>query len=417
MLSYSQIVRKDQEREKERKKELYDKIFSCYLTTILARDKEVVAVWLSILQDRCEIYLSKNSDWLDKDNKFIDNITKYLKNISKNAPAKSEDNERNFLVAVTLYCSTKLESRLKKLKDDIEFYGDDEHVKSFKDFFSAKVGDTNNTSTITISGVCKEYYKKIKKAKVESRIPSEFLRHIKKVASYMVSVIGIIKCARNIQYKSLFSNIQVFKGGPVIINNQPIYSWKNIIKRFIDEDKYKCFMDRCSEMPEVMERISKVYTDNATRKQQQLDGDDVKKYICSHAQMNILALIINKGIKSRVFIAVFKRCCYLCKLYTDFARKQGYNIIVFEPQFFTNYAFDWKYMKICSEWQLPHVEDNDFKARSLIYILKNLDQIIEKKLKHYTSSLSANSSDDNIDMYIKKFSNEFEKFEKYTLLP
>ncbi|PKK69487.1 hypothetical protein RhiirC2_501529 [Rhizophagus irregularis] len=326
-------------------------IFSCYLTTILARDKEVVAVWLSILQGRCEIYLSKNSDWLDKDNKFIDNITKYLKNISKNAPAKSEDNERDFL-------------------DDIEFYGDDEHVKSFKDFFSAKVGDTNNTSTITISGVCKEYYKKIKKAKVESRIPSEFLR-------------------------------------PVIINNHPIYSWKNIIKRFIDEDKYKCFMDR----------ISKVYTDNATREQQQLDGDDVKKYICSHAEMSILALIINKGIKSRVFIAASKRCCYLCKLYTDFARKQGYNIIVSEPQFFTNYAFDWKYMKICSEWQLPHVEDNDFKARSLTYILKNLDQIIEKKLKHYTSSLSANSSDDNIDMYIKKFSSEFEKFEKYTLLP
>ncbi|CAB4386890.1 unnamed protein product [Rhizophagus irregularis] len=93
------------------------------------------------------------------------------------------------------------------------------------------------------------------------------------MGSYAESIKGIIVCARKTQYKSLFSNIKVVKGRPVIINDQPIYSWKNIIKRFIDEDKYKCLMDR-------------------------------------------------------VFIAVSKRCCYLCELYINFAIKQGYNIVI-----------------------------------------------------------------------------------------
>ncbi|PKC17932.1 hypothetical protein RhiirA5_405265 [Rhizophagus irregularis] len=306
-LSYSQIAQISSEelkelKEYEKKKELYSKeyvtqsinfavskenkkftflniyeIFYCYLAIILARDKEIVAVWLKILQGRCEIYLSKNSDWLNKDIRYIDNITKYLKNISKNAP-----------------------SRLKKLQDDIELYGDNKHIKSFSDFLSVRVvmvGNADNTNIITISGICKEYYKKVKKAKVESNIPSKFLRHIKKVAFYMDSAIGIIECARNIQYKLLFSNVQVFK--------------------------------------------------------QQLDGDDViKQCIYLHAEINILvSLIINKKIFSRVFIAMSKRCCYLCELYTDFAREQGYNIIVFEPQLFTKCAFDWKLMKICSRWK------------------------------------------------------------------
>ncbi|POG70393.1 hypothetical protein GLOIN_2v1479216 [Rhizophagus irregularis DAOM 181602=DAOM 197198] len=221
-LSYSQIAQISSEelkelKEYEKKKELYSKeyvtqsinfavskenkkftflniyeIFYCYLAIILARDKEIVAVWLKILQGRCEIYLSKNSDWLNKDIRYIDNITKYLKNISKNAPVISKDNERDFLEVVTINCSIKLKSRLKKLQDDIELYGDNKHIKSFSDFLSVRVvmvGNADNTNIITISGICKEYYKKVKKAKVESNIPSKFLRHIKKVAFYMDSAI------------------------------------------------------------------------------------------------------------------------------------------------------------------------------------------------------------------------------------
>ncbi|POG82451.1 hypothetical protein GLOIN_2v1498657, partial [Rhizophagus irregularis DAOM 181602=DAOM 197198] len=209
--------------------------------------------------------------------------------------------------------------------------------------------------------------------------------HIKKVGSYFASIKGIIDCAKKPQYKPLFSNIKVKKGKPVIIDNQPIYSWKNIIKRFIDEDeevedKYERFMDRCLKKPEVMGRIRKVYTDNAT-KQPQLD-DDVEKCIYLHAEMNILAsLIINNKITSRVFIAVSKRCCYLCELYINFAIKQGYNIVI-----------SGKHQKLYDGWILPHVKNSDFKNKSLIYILENLDRIIEKKIEHYTRSLPADSN-------------------------
>src|ERR1044071_6560477 len=41
--------------------------FSCNLATILARDKEVVAVGLRIFPDKCIVYISKNDNWNRKD--------------------------------------------------------------------------------------------------------------------------------------------------------------------------------------------------------------------------------------------------------------------------------------------------------------------------------------------------------------
>ncbi|UZO19044.1 uncharacterized protein OCT59_010347 [Rhizophagus irregularis] len=251
--------------------------------------------------------------------------------------------------------------------------------------------------------------------KNDPNVPTKFLEHLKKVGSYMVSVRGILECARNSQYKSLFSNVQIIKVDPVIINKQPIYSWKNIIKRFIDEDKYNRFMDRCSKNPEVMERINKVYTvhtDNATREQQLLDGIDViqcNTYL--HAELGILALIINKKINSRVFIAVSKSCCYLCGLYLDFVIKQGYNIAIYG-----------KHMKLYSRWIFPHVDNNDFNTRSLKFLLENLNRIIEKNLNNHIKSLPAGpdspgnspdpyNSDDDVYEYAK-----FNGLNNYTLI-
>uniref|UniRef100_U9UVB0 Uncharacterized protein n=1 Tax=Rhizophagus irregularis (strain DAOM 181602 / DAOM 197198 / MUCL 43194) TaxID=747089 RepID=U9UVB0_RHIID len=245
----------DKANEKVADLNIHDR-FSCYLATILARDKEVVAVWLRILKD--------------------------------------SNTEKTFFIAVMSCCCTKFESRWNKLNNDMN-NNDNEHVKSLRDYISAEIGDEGNY--ISLSLVCYEYYKLVKD---NSNISPKFLGHIKKVGSYFASIKGIIDCAKKPQYKPLFSNIKVKKGKPVIIDNQPIYSWKNIIKRFIDEDeevedKYERFMDRCLKKPEVMGRIRKVYTDNAT-KQPQLD-DDVEKCIYLHAEMNILAsLIINNKI-------------------------------------------------------------------------------------------------------------------------
>jgi len=134
--------------------------FSCYLATILARKKQVVAVWLRVLSDRCEIHLSKNFTWESKDVKYIDKIMMHLKDISKNAPAHSDINEGAFTEAVTVYCSAKLESRYEKLRDYIKKNGGSEHVRSFKDFFSANTAD--KTSTIMASRACNKYYKEVK---------------------------------------------------------------------------------------------------------------------------------------------------------------------------------------------------------------------------------------------------------------
>src|SRR5687767_12212701 len=60
--------------------------FSCKLATILARDKEVVAVKLTILSSKCEVYISKNDEWLKKDVEYVRKIQEYLRNISKYAP-------------------------------------------------------------------------------------------------------------------------------------------------------------------------------------------------------------------------------------------------------------------------------------------------------------------------------------------
>ncbi len=136
-------------------------------------------------------------------------------------------------------------------------------------------------------------------------------------------------------------------------------------------------MDRCSKKTNVTERRSRAYTDNAT-KQQPLDGGDVKQCVYLHAEMNILAYIINNEIYGRKFIAVSKKCCYLCELYIDFARKQGYDITV--PGY---------HNKIYSGWKLPLVKDDNFKISSLRYILENLNRIIGQKLEHYTRSLPA----------------------------
>ena len=48
--------------------------FSCNLATILARDREVVAVRLLHHANKCDVYLAKNSRWTDTDVEYIEEI-------------------------------------------------------------------------------------------------------------------------------------------------------------------------------------------------------------------------------------------------------------------------------------------------------------------------------------------------------
>src|SRR3954454_20718623 len=84
--------------------------FSCNLATILARNREVVAVRLIHHANKCDVYLAKNSHWTNTDIEYIEEIEKYVKSLSNDAPIKLEDALKredvgNLFGCVWEYCS------------------------------------------------------------------------------------------------------------------------------------------------------------------------------------------------------------------------------------------------------------------------------------------------------------------------
>ncbi|RIA84172.1 hypothetical protein C1645_742537 [Glomus cerebriforme] len=81
--------------------EWYEK-FSHNVATILARDKEVVAVRLIPYSNKCEVYIAKDGPWLKKDIAYIAKFKKYVKSLSKDAPIKLDEAlERPILLFLT----------------------------------------------------------------------------------------------------------------------------------------------------------------------------------------------------------------------------------------------------------------------------------------------------------------------------
>ncbi|CAG8722115.1 15331_t:CDS:1, partial [Funneliformis mosseae] len=214
--------------------------------TILARDKEVIAVWLVPTPNGRMAYLSKNSAWLPNDIEYINKITTHLKKISKSASVISKNSKNSDFALIDdifRYCSTKFKSRLEKLKKDIKMGQEKSHnyVISFIDYASISVSEIDTMKKSKIYSLCNKFYDKVKKDSEDSTFHPKFLGHIKKVGSYIGSVREIIACARKEKYKLLFSNIQVCRMPPIIIDDQPIFSWK---RRWADDSDYKHFTDK-----------------------------------------------------------------------------------------------------------------------------------------------------------------------------
>ncbi|PKC08968.1 hypothetical protein RhiirA5_475782 [Rhizophagus irregularis] len=354
--------------------------FSRDLATILARKKEAVAVNLTTYPDYCIIYISKNSNWLQVDFEYINKIQECLIKISKYEPMKWEEaikksDTKTLSASVIAYCSEKFESRLDKLKRDIRDGKNDQYIKSFIEYASNSV-DINHdkANKLIISRVCCCYYKKVSK---DVTIPKKFLKHLKKVGSYMRSLIDITSCACNKKYKVLFSNMKLHILKP-IVTYQPIFSWKNIIQRFIpDPMEYENFKNACLGNKIKASRLEKIYDDVKN-----LELESIKQGIYLHAEMNILNEIMNQKKKARVYIAVSKKCCYLCELYIKFAQKQGYNIVI-----------SGTHKKIYNLWKLP--TDVAFKSNFLSYVLKELDKIIQEEIDSSSSLLAESGSDES----------------------
>ncbi|RGB34608.1 hypothetical protein C1646_760400 [Rhizophagus diaphanus] len=91
---------------------------SCNLATILARDKDIVAVRLKI-SDGCIAYISKSGPCLDEEVVYINKIREYLRNILHGSPKKSKANSDSLAIEILSYYYNKLGSRINKLKNDL----------------------------------------------------------------------------------------------------------------------------------------------------------------------------------------------------------------------------------------------------------------------------------------------------------
>jgi hypothetical protein len=97
-----------------------------------------------------------------------------------------------------------------------------------------------------------------------------------------------------------------------IVTHQPIFSWRNIIQRFIpDPIKYEDFKYACLNDEFKMSRLELIYGNI-----ENLELEMIKKGVYLHAKMNILNEIMKQKRKeARTHIAVSKKCCYMCELY------------------------------------------------------------------------------------------------------
>ncbi|CAI2198722.1 1526_t:CDS:2, partial [Funneliformis geosporum] len=117
----------------------------------------------------------------------------------------------------------------------------------------------------------------------------------------------------------------------------------------------------------------------------QLESENVS-HIYLHAELNVLTNIMNND-KERKFIAVSKKCCYLCESYIRFAKTKGHTI-----------AFSGSHKKLYHGWKLPDAFKKEFMSNTLF----DLDQIIEREIESHISisarsDSGAESGSDNPD--------------------
>jgi hypothetical protein len=244
-------------------------------------------------------------------------------------------------------------------------YAQEEGI-SFDDIF-----DDERRPSISI--VCNEYYPVVKN---DSSAPEKFLRHIKKVGSYVAHLTEIIDCACKAKYKDLFSSIEMHLLEPPCEETQLIYSWKDIVTKYVSDEDYEIFKDKCLKYDDIRERLEDIYGGVGVQLER---GNSNRTYL--HAELNVLTKIMdNEGPK---FIAVSKKCCYLCGLYIKFVQSKGHRITV-----------SGSHNKLYRGWKLPNVFRKDFIPHAIFH----LDEIIEHEITYISSLLAtSDSSPESLD--------------------
>lgn len=103
-----------------------------------------------------------------------------------------------------------------------------------------------------------------------------------------------------------------------------------------------------------------------------------------HAEMILLKTIVNHNYNKGkvIFIAVFKRSCYLCELYIRFINSKEYKVYTSGVD-----------KKLYFNWLLSYLKDTDLKNESLKHMLKQLDQIINKEIAKHINIVAKSNSD------------------------
>jgi hypothetical protein len=363
--------------EKENETPSKDKFLSS-LAKILERDKEVIAIKLTIINNGCIVYLSKNGGWLPDDKEYFVKIEKYLTDISKDAPmslkkAKEREDTRDFYINIMTYCADKFQSRYDKLMNYIIAGQDYSQIIDFLKYASMDIENIAKLNKWKISELCMIYYEKVKN---NDNLPIKFLEYMRKVGSYANSFTKIVECACRKKYKLLFSNMTINMLAPVKVC-QSINSWEDVVQEFIpDADKYKIFKDRCLEHRITANELKHIYgeADN------QLNSE-IKNDIYLHATTNMISHIINLEISKNASVVLSKICCYLCDLYVKYVNENGYKIHngyrIVTGSFGTN--------KMCHRWMLPSTKDITFDNKFRLYVLEKLGKVINNEIKILTA--------------------------------
>ncbi|KAF0377836.1 hypothetical protein F8M41_012514 [Gigaspora margarita] len=327
--------------------------FSCNLTTILARDREVVAANLSLLFNKCKVYIAKNGFWSKDDYDYVNKIKQILINVSKDAPMTFEDTVAredmiDLYTTVMKYCSSKFIYRLDKLKKDVTGNEKNVYIGSFLDVAKSKIkGDI-------------------------FEVTSRYLRHIKKVGSYYGSLVNITNCVRQEKYKTSFSCIDMYLLNPITAD-QVIFPWSDTVKKYIrDSKEYENFKEMCLEVRGIKRRLERIYGHGDA----QLNREK-SIHIYLHAELNVLVNVLNQD-NERKFIAVSKRSCYLCDSYIKFVKNKGYNITV-----------SGSHKKLYHGWKLPET----FKKEFMLDTIYALDSIIEDEIEHHIDIIARSDSE------------------------
>src|SRR3954454_6703484 len=168
------------------------------------------------------------------------------------------------------------------------------------DYANINAEDIDKVNGHPLGPICSNYYKEFQSSSAQSAPNLEektkkFLRHIRKVGSYYASLIDITACACKSQYKGQFANIHVRIIAPTIIN-RPIYSWKNIVQRYIpDREQYEEFKGKCLNDKYISGRLTSIYGSV-----DRLDNEHIEQRMYLHAEMILLKNIVdhpdhNKG--------------------------------------------------------------------------------------------------------------------------